>query len=293
MPAAPARKESGVAWMIAACVLFTGMALSVAAAHERDPELSTVVASVMRSGVNLVALVVLARGDLRLLFGDARAALWARGVFGGFSLLTYFLSLFRLGAGEAAFLNQTSAVWVAASAPWLLGERTSPVVWLAVLGSMVGVGFLGHPRDLAGDLVGRIAALASGFFAAGAYVSIRKAATSNGPLAIVFYFTLIALVASSLVAFALDVSWPRDPVVYAWLVGSGLTATVAQLWMTKAYRIGPAALVAAAGAASPLFTAIGGWGLLDQVPDAAAMVGMGILVVTGILLPIATSRVAR
>lgn len=271
--------------MLGASLLFGAMAVFVGAAHARDPGMSTLVASSMRSVVNLVALVVLARGDLDTLFGDRRRALWARGLFGGLSLLSYFTGLSRLGVGEAAFLNQTSAVWVAALSPWVLGERPAGLVWVAIAGSMLGVGLLGHPRDLGGDLVGRAAALASGLFAAGAYVSIRRAGRSNGPITIVFYFTLVATAASLGLALAQGVAWPRDPVVYALLAGSGLAATVAQMWMTQAYRSGPAGLVAATGAASPLFTTLGGWIFLGQVPDGYAMAGMGVLVVSGVLLP--------
>lgn len=285
-PAVTHRPRSlGVAWMIVACLLFGVMATAVGTAYQRDPGLSTFVASFMRSVVNLVALYVIAKGRRATLLGDGRWALWARGLFGGVSLIGYFVGLAYLGVGEAAFLNQTSAVWVAALAPWVLGEKTGLLVWVAVLGSMVGVGFLGHPRDLEGDLVGRLAALGSGLFAAGAYLSIRRAGRSNGPIAIVFYFTLVGTFASLAIAIALGVPWPRDPAVYAWLALSGLAATVAQLFMTIAYRHGPAGAVAAAGAAGPVFSTLFGWWWLDQVPDREAFVGMGILVLTGMILP--------
>ena len=244
----------------------------------------------MRAGVNLAALFVLAwRAPLSLL-GDRRPALWSRGVLGAASLLTYFVGLSYLGVGEAAFLNQTSAIWVALLAPFVLGERTPPTVWIAVLGSLLGVGLLAHPRDEPGDLLGRTAALSSGLFAAGAYLSIRRASRSNGALTIVFYFTLIATVISLALAFVSGTAWPTDPLVYALLAGSGVAATGGQLLMTEAYRVGRAGPVAAAGAFSPLATTVFGWVLLAQVPDARAMAGMAVLVVTSVLLPMLAER---
>jgi S-adenosylmethionine uptake transporter len=276
--------------MTAACLLFAAMAVLVSAAHRVDPEMSVLVASLVRSVVNLVALVLLAKGSVARLWGDGRPALWSRGVFGGLSLLCYFLGLMRLSAGEAAFLNQTSAVWVAALAPLLIGEPTPRRIWFAIAGSMVGLGFLGFPRGTEGDLLGRVAAAASGLFASFAYVSIRRASETNTPLTIVFYFTVVGTAVSALLALGLDVPWPRDPRVYALLAGSGVCATVAQLWMTEAYRMGPASVVAAAGAAGPVFNGLLGWWFLDQAPDGPAAIGMAILLVTGILLPLAGAR---
>lgn len=286
----PALRSVGL--MLGAAVVFALMATCVGLAHARDPSLSSLVASAARAAVNLGVLVAIAWPRLDRLWGDGRRSLWVRGVLGGVSLLTYFTALAHLGIGEAAFLNQTSAVWVAALAPFVLGERTGRLAWLAVLGSMVGVALLAHPREGPGDLLGRAAGLGSGLFAAGAYLSIRRASATNEPIAIVYYFTLVATVVAVALAWVADAPWPRDPVVWGWLAGSGVAATVAQLLMTEAYRIGRAGPIAAAGAAGPLVTALLGWLLLDQVPDLRGAIGMAVLLVTGVLLPFAAAREA-
>jgi drug/metabolite transporter (DMT)-like permease len=280
--------------MLWSSVLFAAMATFVAVAHARDPALSTSVTSAGRAVVNLVLLVALERGDVRGLLGDGRRALWGRGVFGAGALLCYFAAIQRLSMGEAAFLNQTSAVWVAAAAPFVLGERAGALTWVAILGSLGGVALLGHPRTgvvaLAGDAEGRLLGVVSGVLAAAAYVSIRRAAATNRAAVIVFYFTLVATVAAVGLAVAQGAALPRDPWVWACIAGAGASATWAQLAMTEAYRIGPAATVAAVGATGPLMTAVAGWIVLGQAPDASALAGMGVLVVTGVLLPIAGRR---
>ena len=151
---------------------------------------------------------------------------------------------------------------------------------------MVGVAFLSHPRGDTGDLYGRFAGLASGLTSATAYVAVRRASQTNGPVVIVFYFTLVATVVSLLLALVTGAVWPRDPVVYALLAGSGVSATGGQLLMTDAYRIGKASRIAAAGAAGPLVSTLFGWVALEQIPDHAAFIGMAILVFTGILMPL-------
>jgi S-adenosylmethionine uptake transporter len=274
--------------MLAGSGLFAVMATCVSLAHRHDPTLSTAVTSAVRAGVNLLLLVVLSARDPRALLGDGRAALWARGVFGGVAMLTYFAALETLSAGEAAFLNQTSAVWVALGAPLLLGERVGGVAWAAVLGSVGGVALLAHPREA--DGFARFLGLFSGLSAAAAYLSIRRAGTTNGPRVVVFYFTLVSTVLAVTVALATGAPLPRDAVTLALLTAAGVSATFAQLLMTEAYRVGRAAPVAAAGAASPLITTLLAWLVLGQVPDVRALAGMGVLCVTGVAMPFYAGR---
>lgn len=286
----PAR---GVVLMLGASVGFAAMATCVGAAYTLDPGLSAYAASSVRAAVNLLALVILARGDGPTLWGDRQAALWARGVFGAAALIAYFGALRHLGVGEAAFLNQTSAVWVVLLSHWLLGERSPRLVWLAVLGSLVGVGLLSVPREAGGDLLGRALGLASGLFSSIAYLAVRRAARDNGPVAVVFYFTSLGTLASLAMSLGSGAAWPDDPRVWALLALSGLFATASQLAMTRAFTLSRAGTVAAASASGPLFTTAMGMLFLHQRPDAAAAVGMAILVVTGIVLPVLTERMSR
>ncbi|MCB9681054.1 MAG: DMT family transporter [Alphaproteobacteria bacterium] len=275
----------GLAAMMAASASFAAMAICVSATHRLAPEVGTFAISTVRAVVNLAVLAVLVRGDLRALVGDARPALWVRGVLGASALLCHFHALGHIGAGEAAFLNQTSAAWVAVLAPLWLGERTRGWVWVAVAGSLVGMALLAHPRPELGDLTARWIGLSSGLFAAVAYVSIRTASATNRPTTIVFWFTWIAAVAAGLGAWLVDAAWPSTPAVWALAVGSGVFATLGQLFMTTAYKLAPAAPIAAASAASPLMTAVLAALLLDQVPDATGLAGMAVLLTSAVALP--------
>ncbi len=278
--------------MLASTLCFAMMSTCVALAHTRAPELGTALSSFVRSVVNLGLLLVLARGSAKALFGDRRPALWWRGLSGALALITYFAALSRIGAGEAAFLNQTSSAWVAAIAPLALGERTSPLTWLAVLASAIGTAMLGWPRLDAptGDLAGRALGLVSGLAAAAAYLTIRRASATNGPAVIVFYFTLMSAIASAVMLVVLPAPPPTDPLAWAYLVGAGLFATGGQLLMTSAYQQGPVATLAAVSAGTPLFTTLLAAVALEQRPDALARVGMGVLVLASVALPFLSLR---
>ncbi len=289
--------------MLASSVLFTVMALAVGRAHAVEPGLSTAAASLLRSAVNLALLVIWTRGAPALLVGDltprrdetgrivARPLLplLARGLSGGVALMTYFASISLLSAGEAAFLNQTSAGWTAVLGPYVVGEPTGAAGWLAVGGSLVGVALLAHPRAGVNDVAGRSLGLLSGFSAAIAYLSIRRAA-QHPPTVIVAWFTATSTVLASAWMLATGAHLPTTLAAWGWLTVAGVAATVAQILMTQAYHRGRMALIAAAGATSPMLTALGGWVLLGQVPDRAGMLGMAVLAVFGMVVPFARER---
>ena len=285
--------------MLGASAFFALMATFVGAAHRHDPSLSTVVASAVRSSVNLLVLVAISIRAPSRLWGDRRGALWLRGVLGAASLLTYFGALSAVGIGEAAFLNNTSTIWVAVLAPFFLAEKTSPKTWIAIAGSLVGLALLAHPRTasvaagttvVTRDLTGRILGLTSGMCAAGAYLSVRRASATNGPTTIVFYFTLISTLVCVAILLYRGEPITIDLTTLALLSAGGICATIAQVWMTRAYQLGPAAPLAASGAAGPLFALLLGWAVLAQAPDGRALVGMAILLLAAVVLPFLSSR---
>jgi S-adenosylmethionine uptake transporter len=293
VPAAPPPGLRAALTMLFACVCFAAMSLAIGVAHRAEPGLSSLASSAVRSVVNLVVIVGMARGDGALLFGDRRPALWMRGVAGAVALTTYFASLARVGIGEAAFLNATSTFWVAALAPMLLGERGRLTVWVAVLASVVGTALLAAPRLDGADTVGRVLGAISGLAAAFAYLGVRRAAGTNPPQVIVFYFVAASTVVCAVLALFTPVQWPNSAGVWGALVVAGLAATGGQLLMTRAYQLGEAAPIAVLSTATPLFTTAAGVWVLHETPDANARLGMLILAAFGVGLPLLDGALSR
>ena len=280
----PSLRASGI--MLLGCACFAVMSLAIGFAHAAQLDLSSTASSAVRSVVNLVVIVGLARGRAVLLWGDRRPSLWLRGAAGALALLTYFSSLSRVGIGEAAFLNSTSTFWVAALAPLVLGERGRPLVWAAVVASVVGTALLAAPREGVHDTAGRLLGALSGVAAAVAYLGVRRSAASNPPLVVVFYFIAASTLACLVLAAVTPVAWPRTPGVWLHLGLAGLAATAGQLLMTRAYQLGPAAPIAALSTATPLLTAGAGLLFLGESPDPAARLGMLVLAGFGVGLPL-------
>lgn len=271
----------GPLYMLVSCLFFSVMSLCVAEANLADPSLGPGVASFVRALINGLVLLLMTGGDWRGLFGDARPALWVRGIAGTAALLTFFAAVPIIGLGEATFLNQSSAFWVAVLAPWVLKERTSPWVWAAVGLALLGLALLLEPGG--GSLTGRVLGGVSGVGAAMAYLAIRSTKGGVRTVTTVWWFAFVGAVVSGVLS--IWEPWPAWGPVWAYLLGAGLFATLGQLTMTRAYEIAPAAPVAATGAASPLFAALWGWLFLSQEPSARGMLGMGALALAAVVLP--------
>ena len=162
-----------------------------------------------------------------------KGLLVSRGLFGGVAALLYFLAIERIPAGEATLLNNTFPFWAVLLSLFLLNERptihlaialavASAGVFLVLGGSDVSVGF-GW-----GELFGVLSAMCGG----AAVTSIRALrATDNAPT-IFFAFAVGGLVVSIPYAFA---PWPSGYQVWLAALGVGIVAFLAQLLMTEAY----------------------------------------------------------
>ena len=273
--------------MIAACLLFSMMNASVYTIIRLDSGIPASVISFVRIVCNLLILAVpaLIQGNAASLFGDRRAALWLRGLFGAIALMLSFAAISRIGPGESAFLSACNGVFVALLGPLVLRQRNSLLGWLAILGSFAGVSLLFMPGDSSADLLGRAMALASGFLAALAYLMVARAGRSNSPASVIFYFCLVALILHLLYFAVYGYSMPDKTVIWLLLLFTGATGSAAQYFMTRAYQTAPAASVGAVGYLTPVLSLAWGMLLFSQFPSQTALFGSLMILLFGVLLP--------
>ena len=277
----------GLASMIVASLMFSLMNACVYAIGLCEPRLPSAVVSFVRILINLLILLVpalLAGGGLRL-SGDFRLSLWLRGLFGSLALMLSFASIQMIGPGESAFLAASSGIFVALLGPVVLRQKNSPRVWIAILGAFVGLALLFEPRLAGGDLLGRALALGTGLLAALAYLMVAKAGRSNSTASVIFYFCLIG-VAIHLVYFGVfGYRWPVSGDVWVLLLAGGVSASIAQFYMTLAYQSAPAAMVSAVSFLSPVLSLAWGVAWFAKTPDGKALAGCALVLLFGVMLP--------
>jgi drug/metabolite transporter (DMT)-like permease len=126
--------------------------------------------------------------------------------------------------------------------------------------------------------------LLSGAIAAWAYVSVRTLARAGEPDSrIVFWFGLVGTVGCGVwqVAFA-----TLHPITYenGWLLlGVGVSATLAQLAMTRAYRLGNTLVVSALSYSNLVFGAVFTYAIWQQDLAPFEWLGMAVIIVSGLL----------
>jgi drug/metabolite transporter (DMT)-like permease len=148
-----------------------------------------------------------------------------------------------LPLASAITLNYTSALFLAAFTPFMLHEKPKKILFGTVLLGFVGVVLLLQPSFSRQNALAGLVGLLSGFGAAIAYMHVKQLGKLNEPdWRTVYYFTLISSICSGLWMLTQPFTVPtmQDMPV---LIGLGLSATVGQLAMTRAYRTGNTLIV--------------------------------------------------
>jgi drug/metabolite transporter (DMT)-like permease len=233
-PSAPPARARARTLLFGAGVLF-GLSAVLVKLASRDAGMSGGQVTLVRFAVGLVAVLVLFVARPGTFRPVQRGLLVSRGLFGGVSALLYFLSIALIPAGEATLLNNTFPIWAVLISFFLLGER--PTIHLAIALAVASAGvFLvlggGAVRFGQGLGLGEVLGIVSAISGGVAVTSIRALrATDNAPT--IFFAMAVGGVVVS-VPFALG-AWPSDPLPWVAAGACGLVAFLAQLLMTEAY----------------------------------------------------------
>ncbi len=189
--------------------------------------------SLVRFALGFAAVIALFRIRPGTFRPRRKDLLVARGLFGGVAALLYFLAIARIPAGEATLLNNTFPIWAVVLSLFLLNER--PTFHLAVALAVASAGVflvLGGGKVSFGLGWGEVLGIVSGLFGGAAVTAIRALrATDNAPT-IFFSFSVGGLLVSLPFLFT---PWPASPAAWAAALGVGVVAFLAQLFMTEAY----------------------------------------------------------
>lgn len=247
----------GVLWMLASVVLFAANTLLIRAASEATAVADGWMATLFRGVIGVVLLQALYRKgrglDWRRMFGSKLVVM--RGVIGGLSIICFYITVVKLGAGRATVINLTYPMFATVIAAFWLKEkvRMATRVWLGV--ALAGlVVFLSDGKSAlapsAYDLLALLGALAAGWVV----VIIRKLRNEEHPATI--YGSLA--VCSLLLGLTSAGKLPELPMAgWAFLAAGAFVVTFGQLIMTSAYQRLSIAHGSSLQMALPVFTAVG------------------------------------
>jgi len=234
---------------------------------------------------NFVSFLVLAPWLLRGGWSRVRTTRlgghFLRAAFGVASMYCFFYAIAKLPLAAAMLLTYSTPLYVPFIAWLWIHERPPFIVFPAVVLGIVGISFIVRPSatfDLSAGLVG----VCAGALAAGAMVSIRRISNTEPASRIVFYFAGMA----SLIAVV--------PMLWSWktpdqreallLLATGLTATLGQLCLTRAYSLAPAARIGPFTYTSVVFSALLAWWLWGESLDRWSALGVALVIATCVMV---------
>ncbi len=254
-------------WMLFASFAFAAMGAAVKLASST---FSTSELLMYRGLVGTVILFAVVRhqgGNLQTQFPGAH--LW-RSVVGVISLWLWFYAIGALPLATAVTLNYMAPIWIAAGMFALgLARGEKHVEWplaLAIMMSFAGVTLVLRPAVESQQWLGGLAGVASSVVSAMAYMQVRRLGLMGEPeYRVVFYFSLTTALTGLAMAFATP---DADGVAFhaidargaMLLLAIGLSALLAQMAMTRAYRVGKVLVVANLQYTGIVFSSL--WGML-------------------------------
>jgi drug/metabolite transporter (DMT)-like permease len=193
-----------------------------------------------------------------------------------------FLSFMLLPMAEATAIGFSVPIFSTLLAALVLGEKTGPWRWGAILLGFVGVLVIVQPGSnhiaLAGGLVAVVAALATAIVT----IAIRRLGATEATATTVFWFGLSSLVPLGIAM--LFVGHAHEPRIFLVLAGMALAGGAAQLLLTGALRLAPVALVVPMDYANLLWATIFGWWLFAQAPSHWTLIGAPIVIAAGLVI---------
>ena len=208
-------------------------------------------------------------------------ALLGRSFFGTVGLLCNFYAIDKLVLADANMLNKLSPFFAIVFSIFLLSERPTLVQVLGVFAAFVGSAFIIKP-SLGGYAVFPAIVGATGGMGAGlAYTFVRYlGGKGENSFRIIFFFSAF----SSLVCipFMLADFEPFSLKSLIFLICAGISASVGQFGITKAYVCAPAKEISVYDYTQVLFAALFGFLIFGQIPDFLSVIGYCLICGAGI-----------
>lgn len=266
------KQLSAAAYMVLSAFFLSLMSVMVKAGGVSIPPMEMVfIRSVL---VFLITLVLVKRQGIPL-WGNNKKLLLLRGFFGFFGLSAFFYTLTKIPIADSVTLQYTSPLFTALLAQPILKEKSTRRQWGYFLLAFLGLLLIVRPGfslQFFPALIGVFGA----FFAALAYNTVRKLRHTDHPLTVVLYFPLV----SSVLSFPLTAFHFVMPRGWQWLLllGIGICAFIAQLFMTRALHLDRAARVMNISYVGVVFSTLLGILFFSEIPDWRTLAGAGVII---------------
>jgi drug/metabolite transporter (DMT)-like permease len=205
-----------------------------------------------------------------------------RALVGIIAMYCLFYSWGHLPLAQAAVLKQTAPFFIPIVGFFWLKERITLWTVVAIVVGFIGVWIILNPNSQTDVPWIALLAIFGASLGATAKVVVRKLSLTESSIVIVFYFSLFNTL-FSLIPALLVWTTPSLWVLAGMAIMAGF-ATLAQLLLSKGYRYAPAGQLGPFTYGSVIFASLLGWLLWDELVTSEAMIGMALVVGSGMLV---------
>jgi len=207
------------------------------------------------------------------------------------ALLTFFGALRELPLATSIAISFASPLFMTVASVLLLGERVGWHRWLAVVAGFAGVVVIAWPG--AAGMISWPAALMllSSLFFALSMITVRWLARTETDIAMLFYQNAGMMLAGvGGLPFVWQMPTPTDLGVIA---AMAVTLVVGQVFMIRAFRAAPVAVVAPFEYLELLWASLIGYVVWNEEPAAHVWIGAAIVVASGLYITWREARASR
>lgn len=274
-------KTKGILYVITAAFGFSMMSVFVHLAGD----MPTFQKAFFRNAAALVfvAIIMIKNKITPIPKRENLPALFGRAFFGTIGLVSNFYAIDRLVLADANMLNKLSPFFAIIFSIFLLNERPTFVQIFGVLAAFVGSLFIIKP-SMGGYAVFPAAVGALGGMSAGlAYTFVRfLGRKGENSFRIIFFFSAFSCLVC--IPFMVMNFEPFTFKSFIFLILSGVSASLGQFGITKAYLCAPAKEISVYDYTQVLFAAVFGFFLFNQVPDLLSILGYILICGAGIAM---------
>ncbi len=245
------------------------------------------------AGVILIGFAVIKKPMVHV--GGKPWLLFFRGFMGFTALLAFFYNIANIPLGDAMTFSKTSPIFTAIFAWLFLREKLSLKAWGAIGVGFIGILLITQPTGVAFSKYDTLG-IFSGIGAALAYTSIRELRNYYDTRAIVLSFMGVGTI-GPIILFLISpyIHMPEldfllgefvmpQGIVWFYVLGMGVFATISQLLMTKAYGETKAGIVGAVSYTNIIFSIAVGVLLGDYLPNFITACGICLIIFAGIIV---------
>lgn len=257
-------------------------------------------AMLVRGLVSAPLLLMLAHvdGGVAALFSAGLARMIRRGLVMFVAYFSFYIALAGLPLPTTVALYFSNPLFITILSVILLGERVSPLAWLAVIAGFLGVLIILRPGSALFDWAALLPVL-SGFTYALAMVSARAMGGAETAPALAFWGNAVFLILAAMLAavfhdgrFAQDGHPSLGFLTRGWvtpdrtdlglMIACGVIAAFGLWLLTQAYRLAAASTVAPFEYTGLIWSIVWGWIFWRDWPDALGWLGITIIAGSGL-----------